>query len=449
MINPSLFREKTVRIITELENKAIEREILSRLIILNFLSSSNMFLIGAPGIAKSYLVKKAAYCVNGAKYFEYLMTSTTQEKELLGVPYEGKDGKIMYNTKDSIIDSHIVFVDEGFKAKSSVLNSFLGITSNDREFHQRGADRGVVKTNVRTFITASNEFSKGTEAQAFVDRLHFVYEPRRIMQPENYKRFLLGEFDKSNNFSEHFELEEIDEIKVLADEIIITDFIMDIIITIKDRMIKEGIEASDRKIENAKRIMKVSAFCNDRKHLDVSDVALFLHLGWKDFNERDRTKEICYDTFFKTRNFFKGEIEKLEKSLTIQDNFVKNNMEDVFNKRVSLEPKNIIAFFPRWKNNAVNIIKNYESIEQGYLGILGRFEAAEKVEDQIRDNIFLTDILLEEKLSVPNPYKRSFDDKLRDLVDNKIVHIRQTKKKLQHFLDECPEPALYSGYTPI
>jgi MoxR-like ATPase len=448
-LNQKKFREKTIIIIEELEAKAIEREVLSRLIILNFISSSNMFLIGAPGIAKSYLVKKAAFCIKDAKYFEYLMTSTTQEKELLGVPYEAEGGKIIYNTNDSVIDSHVVFIDEGFKAKSSVLNAFLGITSNDREFHQRGADRGVVKTEVRTFITASNEFSRGTEAQAFVDRLHFVYEPRRIIQPENYKKFLRGDFDKSNEFSQKLGIDEIDAIKVLSKDIIISDFIMDVILTIKDRMIKEGLEASDRKIENAKRIMQVSAFCNGRSNLDVSDVSLFIHLGWKDFTERDRTKEICLDTFFKTRSFFQGEVDKFEKFLVTQDNFVKNTLDDIFHKRVNLDPKNILANFPKWKTNAENVIVNYTEIEKGYLSILERFKSAEDVENQIRDNIFLTDILLEEELSVPSPYSRSFDDILVGAINDKIVHIRQTKKKVQHFLDVCPEPALYSDYSPI
>jgi MoxR-like ATPase len=440
---------KTAQIIKELEEKAIEREVLARLVVLNIISSSNMFLIGAPGIAKSYMVKKAAHCIEGAKYFEYLMTRTTRPEEILGVPYETEGGVIAYNTKDSIIDSHIPFIDEGFKSPSSVLNSLLGITGNDREFHQRGANRGVVKTEVRAFFTASNEFAENDEASAFVDRLHIVYEPQRIKSPENYKRFLRGDFDKSNYFSIKYTLGEIDAVKAMAEEIIISDFVYDVMVTIKDRMVREKLEASDRKIENAARIMKVSAFCNRRHMLDVSDVILFLHLGWKSFEERDRIKEVVYDTLFRTRNHFDGKLEDIKIKISSQDNVLNNEMEDVFKKRVNLGADLVARSFPIWRKNAETLLNNYDYLEGELREIIEFFEYIESIEEQVRKNIFLVDLLKEKELRVPKPYQRSFDEALISDIEENIVEISRNKRKLSHFLSHCESPTDYKDYESI
>jgi len=435
--------------IQELEAKMLEREEASRLIILTLLSRSNMLLIGAPGVAKSFIVKKASYLVKGGRYFEHMMNYTTKPNELLGVAYEGENGETLYNTKGSIVDSSIVFLDEVYKGSSEVNNSLLGVMSNYREFHQKGSTRGVVKTEVDALFGASNEFSNDASAAPFNDRFHVRIELFRIKSPENFKRLLRGDYDKSNDYTVFFKKEELAMVEAFAKEVDMPPYIEDMIVSIKDRFIREKLESSDRKIENAARIMQVSAFCNNRDAVNVSDVLLFIHTAWNDFAERERVKIICFDSLFKSKDFFESEVDKQEQTKQKNDNFLNNNMEDVFMKRVSLEPKAISAAFGHWTNNAKTLHDNYVYLDKSFQAFLDNFEHIKNIENTVKDNLFVIDLLKEETLNIRDPYKRSFDDALISRIEDNLVSIRQSRKRLKHFTDNCPTPSDYSAYRPL
>ena len=442
-------RRKAEVIIQEIEKKTVEREVLSRILMLAILSQSNIFLIGEPGVAKSYILKLVSYAVKNGKYFEYLISPSTKAKEILGVPYEGENGQILYNTKDSVIDSHIVFLDEVYKGDSGIMNAMLGIASDNREYHQRGTNRGVVKTEVRCFMTVSNEFPSSDELAAFDDRLHFKFEVTRIKNRDNYLKLLRGEFDKSTDFSEYLLVEELDAIKMLASDIQVPAYIDEILLMFRDRFIREKLSASDRKMTNAARILKVSAFCNARDRIDISDLFLLLHLAWSNYYERDRVREVCFDIFFKSKEYYASEIQKLHGKLDEQFGFIETKMDDVLHKRVNLKPELIQAGFQIWIQNAGVIIGNLESLEKAYLGILDDFKQFIATEDKVRDNIFLVDLLKEEEMMIKKPYKRSFDDEMVSDIEDHLVKLRQQKRRLIHFVENCESPAEYGSYVAL
>jgi len=440
--------EKTKTLIAELENKAIEREVLARLLVLTIVSESHMFLIGEPGVAKTYLIKKVRHAVRNGRFFEYLMSQSTQAKEILGVPYEGDNGQILYNIKDSIVDSHFVFLDEGFKAPSAINNALLGIASNERTFHMRGTGRGPVKTDVRSLFFASNEFPEDSVLDAFDDRLHIRYQPLRIRKHENYKRFIRGDFDKSNKFSVSFTIEELDAIVSMAENVKISEYIEEVIIAIKELFVKQRIKMSDRKISNAINIMKVSAFCNGRTELDLSDVLLFMHIGWRNFDDRDRVKEICYDTLFKSKNYFEAEIEKFEQLSIQQINFAKNDLEPILQKQIKLDASSISRELARYRPPIKKTYENMMLLDKKIQEILEYFKTIKSIEDLTRNNIFHIDLLKEDEMLIPKPYTRSFDDDMISKCEAIMVSLRKTGNILKEFLDTCIDIQSYLEYTP-
>lgn len=441
-------QNKVKTLIVELERKAIEREVLARLLVLTIVSKSHMFLIGEPGVGKTYLIKKALYAISDARFFEYLMSPSTQAKEILGVPYEGDNGQILYNIKDSIVDSHYVFLDEGFKAPSAINNALLGIASNERAFHMRGTGRGPVKTDVRTLFFASNEFPTDSTLDAFDDRLHIRYEPLRIRGKENYKRYLREDYDKSNEFSVDITVEEIDAIVVLSQDVKMTEYIENIIVVIKDLFIKQRTQMSDRKIKNAQNIMKVSAYCNGRKELDISDILIFIHVGWRNFDDRERVKEICFDTLFKSKNFFNAEIERFEQFSQQQINNVNNDFEPILQKRIQMEPSKISATLAKSRTPMENTLKNIQLVDRKLQELLEYFDAIERMEEMTRNNIFHIDLLKEKEMLVPKPYERSFDSDMILKIEKIMVLLRQNGNLLKDFLEASRDVQGYIEYTP-
>ena len=134
MFNEDELRVKIFNLIKEIDARIIEREELNRLIFLALFSKTHMFLIGKPGVGKTFLVEMLKYIIEDAKYFERLIMKHTKHFEIFGTVVETESGAVEYKSENTVIDSHIIFIDELFKGSSEILNSFLGITSNNRNF---------------------------------------------------------------------------------------------------------------------------------------------------------------------------------------------------------------------------------------------------------------------------------------------------------------------------
>jgi len=118
-------KEKILKSMNQLTDRLIEREQLVKLTILAMFSKSHMFLIGERGVAKSLTVRLLGELIGDAKYWELQVGVDTEAKQLFGEKRIAKDGTVYYHAKNTILDSHIVFLDEMFKAKSSILNLLL------------------------------------------------------------------------------------------------------------------------------------------------------------------------------------------------------------------------------------------------------------------------------------------------------------------------------------
>ena len=112
--------------------------------------------------------------IEGASYFQWLLTKFTTPEELFGAvslkALEADDYRRV--TSHKLPEAHIAFLDEVFKASSSILNAVLTII-NERLFHN---GRQVVPVPLLTLFGASNELPEDDELLALYDRflLRFV-----------------------------------------------------------------------------------------------------------------------------------------------------------------------------------------------------------------------------------------------------------------------------------
>lgn len=445
----TLVNYKSKIIINELEGKAIEREVLARILWLAVLSQSHVFLIGDPGVAKSYLIEKVRYAVKDATYFEHLMAHNTKPEEILGVPFMTENGEIEYNIKNSVVDSIFIFLDEIYKSPAQILNSLLGVLSNTRTFHMRGETRGPVVTKLMTAFSASNEFPTGDELNALGDRFHFWYQVERIKTEANYRRYILGDYDKSNVFTQTFEVDEIKAIKELALKYVsIPPYIVNIIIDLKTSFVQKKAKASDRKIGTTiNDIMKVSAFCNGRFELDISDIFLFMHAQWSNYIDREKIKKAILIYFFSNKSTFNGKIEEIDRAYNTLNGNMRSDIDEILEKRVKLDPFFINKNFNLWINSIDKEFKEANIIINSINLILQQFEQIDLFEENIRKNIFLVDLLKEEEFGVIYPYQKSYDGSMIKRCEN-LKHLATIEyNKCNHFLQNCRKASEYIEYS--
>ena len=140
----------------------IGRETEQKLLTLAVVAKEHILLVGPPGTGKSRLVEGFAGAA-GFSYFRWLLTKFSTPDEVFGpVSLAGlKTGSFERILTGRVATAQIAFLDEIFKASSSILNSLLTLME-ERVVH----NPAPYQTPLLTLVGASNEVPDGDQADA-------------------------------------------------------------------------------------------------------------------------------------------------------------------------------------------------------------------------------------------------------------------------------------------
>lgn len=277
-------KENLKMLIENLNIGLIGKEDIIKTSLLSILAQENLILFGPPGTAKSEISRRISSVIDTGNYFEYLLTKFTTPEEIFGPLSikELKEDRFYRKTEGYLPTVQIGFLDEIFKANSSILNTLLTIM-NEKVFHNGSKKEN---TNLISLIGASNEDpSDDVELNALYDRF-LIRKVVEYVQDDELNKF----FDISNekfklNENLKITLKEIQEIEENLNEVTIPNEIRDIIIKIKldlkDEFKNNSQEdISDRKFMKTLKLLKISAYTNERTQVDISDVLLLKNCLW-------------------------------------------------------------------------------------------------------------------------------------------------------------------------
>lgn len=159
-------KTKIQSLLQQLNQGLVEREHVLKLAMLTTLAGENLVLVGPPGTGKSLVARRIAQSLSddGAGYFEYLLTKFSTPEELFGPLSIAalKTDRFHRNTAGYLPTVRMAFLDEIFKASSSILNALLTVL-NERVYHN-GTE--VQKVPLQALIAASNELPTDQEELA-------------------------------------------------------------------------------------------------------------------------------------------------------------------------------------------------------------------------------------------------------------------------------------------
>ena len=286
-MNKYTLREKIEKNLEILNNGLVGKEKVMKLGLLSILSGENMILVGPPGTAKSEISRRLREILadSGSEtYFEYLFTKFTTPEEIFG-PLSIKqlqNDKFERNTEGYMPSSRIVFLDEIFKANSSILNTLLTIL-NERVFHN-GLKRE--KTPLISLIGASNELPfENDELTALYDRFLIRAVVGYVSDDEIEMLLDIKETDMEIPAEIKFTESDLNEIRNESEKVRVTFGIKKTIMQIRQDYNKIFAEdnheiISDRKLVKMVKLLKISAYLNGRNKVDFSDVMLLTNCLW-------------------------------------------------------------------------------------------------------------------------------------------------------------------------
>jgi MoxR-like ATPase len=293
-----------------LEQGLIERETPIRLALLSALAGEHLLLIGAPGTAKSVLARRLHLAFQDKRYFERLLTRFSVPEELFGPLSINalQDDRYERLTTGYLPNASIAFIDEVFKANSAILNALLTLL-NEREF-DNGQHR--LKTPLITVIAASNELPQEEELAALYDRFLCRYEVKAISAKNFHLLLNLPNADvKIPDPSLPLSNEEILQLQQNAEAVILADEVIQLLQALRDYLTQQQMFVSDRRWHKLVKLLKVSAYSNERNAVSIWDCCLLEHCLWDEPQQRKIIAEWLQNHLGIGSGFNQARLEKL------------------------------------------------------------------------------------------------------------------------------------------
>ncbi|MFZ1890003.1 MAG: AAA family ATPase [Candidatus Binataceae bacterium] len=278
---------KLAAIREELNRMFLERGDLIDGALVALLSHSHVLLIGPPGTAKSMLAEELCTRVEGANYFQWLLTRFSTPEEIFGaVSLRGLENDDYRRvTAHKLPEAHIAFLDEIFKANSSILNALLTVV-NERIFHN-GRER--ISVPLVTMFGASNELPDEEELTALYDRFMLRFMADYIVEEFRFLKMLEGSAPAART---RLSFAELGELAAAAREVAIPGSILRSIAELRRALAHEQIIVSDRRWKNSLAVMRAHAILLSRTAVTEDDLMFLEHVLWKDPEERPKVTEM-------------------------------------------------------------------------------------------------------------------------------------------------------------
>lgn len=243
----------------------------------------HVLLLGPPGTAKSALTEAFARAVTGGSFFQVLMTKYSVPEEVFGpISLTGLErDEYRRVTTGYLPESSVSFLDEIFKANSSILNSLL------TALNERGFDNGGVRTRIplEICVGASNELPQDDALAALYDR--FVL--RHWVEPVKGRgaRHSLLTARAAPAVTARLQPGDLLVIRAAADAVVLTDATADAMLDLADVLAREhGVTCSDRRWRKMAALVCARAALAGRATTEPADLMVLQHAIWRTPDER-------------------------------------------------------------------------------------------------------------------------------------------------------------------
>ena len=274
-------KEKLLALRDELRQTFLERGELIDGALAALLSAQNLLIIGPPGTAKSMLADELCRRIEGANYFQWLLTRFTAPEELFGaVSLKGlEQDDYRRVTTRKLPEAHIAFLDEVFKANSSILNSILSVI-NERRFHN---GQHVHDVPLITLFGASNELPEDDELTALYDRFLLRFVVGYIEEDYRFLRMLEAPPQEARVC---LTLEDLHQMQREADAQPVPGHVHRAMAEIRRQLGKKQIVASDRRYRQSLALMKAHSYLAGDAQVSDQSLLFLEHVLWREPSER-------------------------------------------------------------------------------------------------------------------------------------------------------------------
>ena len=323
-------RNKMLTRMEEVRAQVAERDELIEIIAIALLTRKNVFILGDTGQAKSAVINLFRAGITGTNQFERLMSKQTDEEALFGrldlsslipggVPEEVLEKDQHYQelrrkletelqtggpnsasqladltaeiiTKGKLPDSHIVFLDEIFKASDGILNALL-TALNERRYTNEGK---TIHIPTISFFSASNEIPNfANPEEKILKPLYDRFELKVVteyVEDRDARLTILKQKQAAQGTAQNpSAVISLAELQAMQDEVLqvrVPDQVNELMDDVLCELRGKGIHISDRKYFNYAPIAQAKAWLSGRDTVEPSDLTTLCAYLWTAPEER-------------------------------------------------------------------------------------------------------------------------------------------------------------------
>ncbi|GHI97715.1 MULTISPECIES: AAA family ATPase [Streptomyces] len=272
----------------ELSDRFYERADVVRTLLVTLLAGQHSLLLGPPGTAKSEMARELTGRIEGASYWEILLSKFTAPTRMFGpidvAALARGEYRQVYDGRATT--AHVAFIDEIFKCSTAALNETLGYL-NERIYHPESGGEPV-RCPLIGAITASNELPDGEDSAAIYDRLLVRIEVKYLEDPSNFAALVRSAVSRpaapTRTTVELAALRRAVAEHVPAVDV--PDLIVDAVCTLRAALRRRELVASDRRWRQAVGLLQASAYLDGRRSVTENDLSVLTHVLWNSPAER-------------------------------------------------------------------------------------------------------------------------------------------------------------------
>ncbi|MFF6999589.1 AAA family ATPase [Streptomyces sp. NPDC008313] len=267
----------------ELSDRFYERADVVRTLMVTLLAGQHSLVLGPPGTAKSELARELTGRIEGAAYWEILLSKFTAPTRMFG-PIDVAAlarGEYRQVFEGRATTAHVAFIDEIFKCSTAALNETLGFL-NERIYHPENGG-APIRCPLIGAITASNELPSGEDSAAIYDRLLVRIEVGYLEDPSNFTALVRSAVGRPTAPVPPTTLELAALQQAVAEavpDVEVPDAIVEALVTLRAALRRKELVASDRRWRQAVRLLQASAYLDGRTAVAETDLSVLTHVLW-------------------------------------------------------------------------------------------------------------------------------------------------------------------------